>query len=62
MCEIPWADSAPLPREHEGVLDALLAVAAHAAQCLLLNLEQAEVGRVLGEVGGQQRRNMLAVE
>jgi origin recognition complex subunit 1 len=62
-CEIPWADvshqhysyagvfadSAPLPRELEGVLDALLA-----ARRVVLDFEQARVERVLGEVGGQQ--------
>ena len=81
VCEIPWADlshqhhlyagvfadSAPLPRELEGVLDALLAarvvlVEMHDARRVVLNLEQAEVERVLGEVGRQQWRNMLATE
>jgi origin recognition complex subunit 1 len=81
VCEIPWADvshqhhlyagvfadSAPLPRELEGVLDALLAARvvlaeARGARRVVLNLEQAEVERVLGEVGGQQWRNMLAAE
>ncbi|KAH9988053.1 P-loop containing nucleoside triphosphate hydrolase protein [Russula vinacea] len=79
--EIPWADvshqhhlyagvfadSAPLPRELEGVLDALLAARvvlseARGARRVVLNLEQAEVERILGEVGGQQWRNMLAAE
>ena len=79
--EIPWADvshqhhlyagvfadSAPLPRELEGVLDALLAARVvlaetRGARRVVLNLEQAEVERVLGEVGGQQWRNMLAAE
>jgi origin recognition complex subunit 1 len=79
--EIPWADvshqhhlyagvfadSTPLPRELEGVLDALLAARvvlseARGARRVVLNLEQAEVERVLGEVGGQQWRNMLAAE
>jgi origin recognition complex subunit 1 len=32
------------------------------ARRVALNLEQAEVERVLGEVGGQQWRNMLAAE
>ena len=45
-----------MPREFEGVLDALLRSARH----VVLNLKQAEVERVLGEVGGQQWRNMLA--
>ncbi|KAH9029301.1 P-loop containing nucleoside triphosphate hydrolase protein [Lactarius deliciosus] len=77
--EIPWADvrhqhhlyagvfadSAPAPRELEGVLDALLAARvvlseARGARRIVLNLEPAEVERVLGEVGGQQWRNMLA--
>jgi origin recognition complex subunit 1 len=77
--EIPWADlrhqhhlyagvfadSAPAPRELEGVLDALLAARvvlseARGARRIVLNLESAEVERVLGEVGGQQWRNMLA--
>jgi origin recognition complex subunit 1 len=81
VCEIPWADvghqhhlyagvfadSAPLPRELEGVLDALLAARVllaetRGARRIVLNLEQAEVERVLGEVGGQQWRNMLAAE
>ena len=81
MCEIPWADvshqhhlyagvfadSAPLPRKLEGILDALLAAhvvmaETRAARHVVLNLEPAEVERVLGEVGGQQWRNMLAVE
>jgi origin recognition complex subunit 1 len=81
VCEIPWADvshqhhlysgvfadSAPLPRELEGVLDALLAARVvlaetRGARRVVLNLEQAEVERVLGEVGGQQWRNMLAAE
>jgi origin recognition complex subunit 1 len=79
--EIPWADvshqhhlyagvfadNAPLPRELEGVLDALLAARvvlseARGARRIVLNLEQAEVERVLGEVGGQQWRNMLSAE
>ena len=79
--EIPWtdvshqhhlyagvfADSAPLARELEGVLDALLAARVvlaetRGARRVVLNLEQAEVERVLGEVGGQQWRNMLAAE
>lgn len=79
--EIPWADvshqhhlyagvfadSTPLPRELEGVLDALLAARVvlsevRGARRVVLNLEQAEVERVLGEVGGQQWRNMLAAE
>ncbi|KAH9025341.1 P-loop containing nucleoside triphosphate hydrolase protein [Lactarius hengduanensis] len=77
--EIPWADvrhqhhlyagvfadSAPAPRELEGVLDALLAARvvlseARGARRIVFNLEPAEVERVLGEVGGQQWRNMLA--
>ncbi|KAI0298057.1 P-loop containing nucleoside triphosphate hydrolase protein [Multifurca ochricompacta] len=77
--EIPWvdvqhqhhlfagifADSAPAPRELEGVLDALLAARvvlseARGARRIVLNLEQAEVERVLGEVGGQPWRNVLA--
>jgi origin recognition complex subunit 1 len=81
VCEIPWADvshqhhlysgvfadSAPLSRELEGVLDALLAARVVLAETrgtrrIVLNLEQAEVERVLGEVGGQQWRNMLAAE
>ena len=81
VSEIPWADvshqhhlyagvfadSAPLPRELEGVLDALLAARVvatemRAARRVVLNLEQAEVERVLGEVGGQQWRNMLAAD
>ena len=62
-----FADSAPLPRELEGVLDALLAARVvlaetRGARRVVLNLEQAEVERVLGEVGGQQWRNMLAAE
>lgn len=81
VCEIPWADvshqhhlysgvfadSAPLPRELEGVLDALLAARVvlaetRGARRVVLNLEQAEVERVLGEVGGQPWRNMLVAE
>ena len=82
VCEIPWsdvshqhhlysgvfADSAPLSRELEGVLDALLAARVVLAETrgarrvVVLNLEQAEVERVLGEVGGQQWRNMLVAE
>ncbi len=59
-----FAERAPAPRELEGVLDALLAARvvlseARAARRVVLNLEQAEVERVLGEVGGQQWRNML---
>ncbi|KAI0276286.1 P-loop containing nucleoside triphosphate hydrolase protein [Russula aff. rugulosa BPL654] len=62
-----FADSAPLLRELEGVLDALLAARVvlaetRGARRVVLNLEQAEVERVLGEVGGQQWRNMLAAE
>ena len=62
-----FADIAPLVRELEGVLDALLAVRvvlaeACGARRVVLNLGQAEVERVLGEVGGQQWRNMLAAE
>ena len=53
-----FADSAPLPRELEGVLDALLAARVvlaetRGARRVVLNLER-EVERVLGEVGGQQ--------
>ena len=60
-----FADCAPAPRELEGVLDALLAARvvlseARGARRIVLNLEPAEVERVLGEVGGQQWRNMLA--
>ncbi|KAI9454389.1 hypothetical protein BJY52DRAFT_1225114 [Lactarius psammicola] len=63
-----FADSSPAPRELEGVLDALLAARvvlseareARGARRIVLNLEPAEVERVLGEVGGQQWRNMLA--
>ena len=62
-----FADSAPLLRELEGVLDALLAARVvlaetRGARRVVLNLEQAEVERVLGEVGGQQWRNMLGAE
>jgi len=62
-----FADSAPSPRELEGVLDALLAARVvlaetRGARRVVLNLEQAEVERVLGEVGGQQWRNMLTAE
>jgi origin recognition complex subunit 1 len=79
--EIPWADvshqhtlysgvfadSVPVQRELEGVLDALLAARvvlseARGARRVMLNLEQVEVERVLGEVGGQQWRNILAAE
>lgn len=79
--EIPWADvshqhhlyagvfadSSPVARELEGVLDSLLAARvvlseARGARRIVLNLEQAEVERVLGEVGGQQWRNILAAE
>jgi hypothetical protein len=54
-----FADSAPLPRELEGVLDALLAAQVvlpemRGARRVVLNLEQAEVKCVLGEVGEQQ--------
>jgi|HubBroStandDraft_3_1064219.scaffolds.fasta_scaffold386630_2 origin recognition complex subunit 1 len=81
VSEIPWADvshqhslyagvfadSVPLQRELEGVLDALLAARvvlseARGARRIMLNLEQGEVERVLGEVGGQQWRNILAAE
>ena len=81
VSEIPWADvthqhslyagvfadSVPLQRELEGVLDALLAARvvlfeARVARRVMLNLEQGEVERVLGEVGGQQWRNILAAE
>ncbi|KAF8263656.1 P-loop containing nucleoside triphosphate hydrolase protein [Lactarius quietus] len=60
-----FADSSPAPRELEGVLDALLAARvvlseARGARRIVLNLESAEVERVLGEVGGQQWRNMLS--
>ncbi len=62
-----FADSAPLPRELEGMLDALLAAhivlaKTRGARRVVLDLEQAEVERVLGEVSGQQWRNMLAAE
>ena len=62
-----FADSAPSLRELEGVLDALLAARVvlaetRGARRIVLNLEQAEVERVLGEVGGQQWRNMLTAE
>ena len=54
-----FADSAPLPRELEGELDALLAARVvlaetRGARRVVLNLEQGEVERVLGKVGGQQ--------
>jgi origin recognition complex subunit 1 len=78
VCEIPWADvshqhylyagvfadSAPLPRELEGVLYTLIAARVVLAETrrVVLNLEQAKVECVLGEVGGQQWRNMLAAE
>ena len=67
LCAGVFADSAPLPRELEGVLDALLAARVvlsevRGARRIVLNLEQAEVERILGEVGGQQWRNMLAAE
>jgi len=81
VSEIPWADvshqhtlysgvfadSVPVRRELEGVLDALLAARvvlaeARGARRVMLNLEQVEVERVLGEVGGQQWRNILAAE
>jgi origin recognition complex subunit 1 len=56
-----------LPRELDGVLDALFTARVvlaetRGARRVVLNLEQAEVERVLGEVGGQQWRSMLAVE
>jgi len=35
---------------------------ARGARRIMLNLEQAEVERILGEVGGQQWRNILAAE
>ena len=62
-----FADSVPVRRELEGVLDALLAARvvlseARGARRVMLNLEQVEVERVLGEVGGQQWRNILAAE
>jgi hypothetical protein len=62
-----FADSAPLRRELEGVLDALLAARVVLAETrgahrVVLNLKQVEVERVLGEVDGQQWRNMLAAE
>ena len=81
ISEIPWtdvshqhtlysgvfADSVPVQRELEGVLDALLAARvvlseARGARRVMLNLEQVEVERVLGEVGGQQWRSILAAE
>ena len=67
LCAGVFADSAPLPRELEGVLDALLAARVllsevRGARRIVLNLEQAEVERILGEIGGQQWRNMLAAE
>ncbi|KAI0260462.1 P-loop containing nucleoside triphosphate hydrolase protein [Gloeopeniophorella convolvens] len=77
--EIPWADlqhqhhlycgsladRAPVARELEGVLDALLAARvvlseARGARRIVLNLEQTEAERVLGEVGGQPWRTLLA--
>jgi origin recognition complex subunit 1 len=62
-----FADCVPARRELEGVLDALLAARvvlseARGARRIMLNLEQAEVERILGEVGGQQWRNILAAE
>jgi len=62
-----FADSVPALRELEGVLDSLLAARvvlseARGARRIVLNLEQAEVERVLGEVGGQPWRNILAAE
>ena len=59
-----FAESAPTVCELEGVLDALLAARVvlsetRGARRIVLNLEPAEVERVLGEVGGQQWRNML---
>jgi origin recognition complex subunit 1 len=62
-----FADSVPALRELEGVLDSLLAARvvlseARGARRIVLNLEQAEVERVLGEVGGQRWRNILAAE
>jgi origin recognition complex subunit 1 len=55
------------PTLHSGVLDALFAARVVLAETrggrgVVLNLEQAEVERVLGEMGGQQWRNMLVVE
>jgi origin recognition complex subunit 1 len=60
-----FADSTPERRELEGVLDALLAARVvlsepRGTRRIALNLEQLEVERVLGEVGGQQWRSMLA--
>lgn len=60
-----FADSAPELRELEGVLDALLAARVvlsepRGTRRIVLNLEHLEVERVLGEVGGQQWRSMLA--
>jgi hypothetical protein len=57
----------PLPRELEGVLDALLAARVVLAETrdahrIALNWEQAKVERVLGEVGRRQWRNMLPAE
>jgi origin recognition complex subunit 1 len=62
-----FADSAPLPREPEGVLYTLIAARVvltetRGARRVALNLEQAEIDRILGEVGGQQWRNMPAAE
>ncbi|KAH9957146.1 P-loop containing nucleoside triphosphate hydrolase protein [Russula dissimulans] len=62
-----FADSTLKPHELEGVLDALLAARvviteARGARRIVLNLEQGEVERILGEAGGQQWRNMLAAE
>ena len=78
VSEIPWADvhhlyvgvfadSAPLPRELEGVLDALLVPCVvlsevRGARHIVLSLEQAEVEHILEEVGGQQWRNMFVAE
>ncbi|KAI9511943.1 P-loop containing nucleoside triphosphate hydrolase protein [Russula earlei] len=62
-----FADSTLKRHELEGVLDALLAARVvisetRGARRLVLNLEQVEVERILGEVGGQQWRNMLAAD
>ncbi|KAH9023304.1 hypothetical protein EDB85DRAFT_1870813 [Lactarius pseudohatsudake] len=63
--EIPWADVRHQHHLYAGVLDALLVACvvlseARGARRIVLDLEPAEVERVLGEVGGQQWRNMLA--
>ncbi|KAI0245980.1 P-loop containing nucleoside triphosphate hydrolase protein [Lactifluus subvellereus] len=60
-----FADSAAELCELEGVLDALLAARVvlsepRGTRRIVLNLEHLEVERVLGEVGGQQWRSMLA--